>query len=155
MQTVCLRAALVLLLLLPTGLVSGAFGQAQAQAPSAAGVWRTVDDKTGQPKGEVRVYEENGHWFGQITRVYDSKDAQSRCDDCRDDRKGKPIVGLTIVRNMTLKDGEFAGGDILDPDTGKVYRCRFRLDDGGEKLVVRGFFGFSLLGRTQTWTRMH
>ena len=151
MKTGRLRAALIVLLLLPAGLLSWAFGQ----APSAAGVWRTVDDNTGQPKGEVRVYEENGHWFGQITRVYDSKDAQSRCDDCRDDRKGKPIVGLTIVRNMTLTDGEFAGGDILDPDTGKVYRCRFRLDDGGEKLVVRGFIGFSLLGRTQTWTRMH
>lgn len=155
MRTVHLRAALAVLLLSAAGLLSWTLGQTQGQAPSPAGVWRTVDDKTGQPKGEVRVFDQDGRWFGQITRVYDSKDAQSRCDDCQDERKGQPIVGLTIVRNMTLKNGEYVDGDILDPDTGKVYRCRFRLADGGEKLVVRGFIGFSLLGRTQTWTRMH
>ncbi len=87
--------------------------------------------------------------------MYDSKDAQSRCDDCKDDRKGKAILGLMILRNMTLTDGEYSGGDILDPDTGKVYRCKFRLADGGAKLVVRGFLGISLLGRTQTWVRVH
>ena len=151
MRTDRLRAALVLLLLATAGLLSSAWGQ---QTQSAAGVWRTTDDKTGQPKGEVRVFEQNGRWFAQITRVYDSKDAQSRCDLCQDERKDKPIVGLTVVRNMTLTDGEYVGGDILDPDTGKVYRCKFRLADGGEKLVVRGFVGFSLLGRTQTWTRI-
>ncbi len=154
MRTSGLRAALLVFLLVTAGFVSRALAQTQGQAQSAAGVWRTVDDKTGQPKGEVRVFEQNGRWFGQITRVYDSKDAQSRCDDCHDERKGQPVVGLLIVRNMTLANGEYSGGDILDPDTGKVYRCKFRLEEGGNKLVVRGFIGFSLLGRTQTWTRM-
>ncbi len=155
MKSIRLQAALVVLLLSIAGWFCRALSQTPAQAQSPAGVWRTVDDKTGQPKGEVRVFEQNGRWFAQITRVYDSKDAQSRCDDCQDERKGQPIVGLTVVRNMTLANGEYVGGDILDPDTGKVYRCRFRLEDGNEKLVVRGFIGFSLLGRTQTWTRVH
>ncbi len=155
MKTVSLRTALVLTLLSLAGLLSLARAQMAGEAQSPAGVWRTTDDKTGQPKGEVRVFQQDGRWFGRITRVYDSKDAQSRCDDCQDERKGKAILGLTIVRNMTLADGEYAGGDILDPDTGKVYRCKFRLEDGGEKLVVRGFIGFSLLGRTQTWVRVH
>ncbi len=124
----------------------------QPQTP--AGVWKTTDDKTGQAKGEIRVYEQNGRWFGQITRVYNSMDAQSRCDDCRDERKNQPITGLTVLRNMTPTNGDYEGGDILDPDTGKVYRCKFRLEDSGQKLVVRGFIGFSLLGRTQTWTRL-
>ena len=152
MRSGWVRAAWVVLLLV----LAAVFSPARAQtAQTPEGVWRTTDDKTGQPKGEVRVYEQGGHWFAQITRVYDSKDAQSRCDDCQDERKGQPIVGLTVVRNMTLTKGEYQGGDILDPDTGKVYRCRLRLEDGGEKLVVRGFIGFSLLGRTQTWTRVH
>jgi uncharacterized protein (DUF2147 family) len=54
---------------------------------------------------------------------------------------------------VTLHGGEFSGGDILDPDTGSVYRCKFHLDNGGTTLVVRGFIGFSLLGRSQTWSR--
>jgi uncharacterized protein (DUF2147 family) len=58
-----------------------------------------------------------------------------------------------IIRNVTLRDGEYGGGDILDPDTGSVYRCKFRLDKDGTVLVVRGFIGISLLGRTQTWQR--
>ena len=146
--------AWVLLLLSLGRLLSFAGAQTEQTMPGPTGVWRTFDDKTGHAKGEVRVFEENGRWVGQVTRVYDSKDAQSRCDDCKDDRKGKPILGLTIMRNMTLTDGEYSGGDILDPDTGKVYKCKFRLADGGGKLVMRGFLGISLLGRTQTWVRV-
>ena len=145
----------LLLLLLVGGLLPSVGAQTSAKPQTAAGEWRTFDDKTGQAKGEVRVFESNGHWVGEISRVYDSKDAQSRCDECRDDRKGKAILGLTIMRNMTLRDGEYSGGDILDPDTGKVYRSKFRLEEGGEKLEVRGFLGISLLGRTQTWVRVH
>lgn len=155
MRTVRLRAILIFLLLFLGGLRGVLRAQTDAKTQTPAGEWQTFDDKTGQAKGEVRLYEQDGHWLGQITRVYDSKDAQSRCDECRDDRKGKPIVGLVILRNMTLANGEYSGGDILDPDTGKVYRCKFRLADGGEKLMMRGFLGFSLLGRTQTWVRVH
>ena len=154
MKRKLLRAAVGAWLLFAVTLTCTALSQTTGTAQTPAGLWRTTDDKTGQPKGEVRVYEQNGRWFAQITRVYDSKDAQSRCDDCRDERKNLPITGLTIVRNMTPANGEYEGGDILDPDTGKVYRCKFRLEDGGQKLVVRGFLGFSLLGRTQTWVRL-
>jgi uncharacterized protein (DUF2147 family) len=52
-----------------------------------------------------------------------------------------------------LKDGEYSGGDILDPDSGAVYRCKLRLDQNGSRLIVRGYIGFSLLGRTQIWQR--
>ncbi len=118
------------------------------------GLWRTVDDKTGQPKGEVRIFSRDGSLFGQIERVFDSKDAASRCDECRDERRGQKIEGLLILRGMKLVNGEYRGGDILDPDTGRVYQCRMKLTDGGQKLAVRGFLGVSLLGRTQTWTRV-
>lgn len=144
-----------LLIALSLPCVSPAVGQNEAKARSPAGLWRTVDDKTGQPKGEVRIFERDGHWFGQIVRVYDSHDAQSRCDRCSDERKGKEILGLIILREMSPTQGEYGGGDILDPDTGKVYRCKLRVADNGEKLDVRGFIGFSMLGRTQTWFRVH
>ena len=72
---------------------------------------------------------------------------------CTDDRKNQPIIGLMIIRNVRLENGEYGGGDILDPDTGSVYRCKLHVEDGGAKLLVRGFIGISLLGRTQTWER--
>ena len=45
------------------------------------------------------------------------------------------------------------GGMILDPESGKVYRAIVKLDGDGGKLSVRGFIGFAILGRTQTWVR--
>ena len=47
----------------------------------------------------------------------------------------------------------FTGGDILDPDSGSVYRCKMHLEQDGTRLSVRGYIGFALLGRSQTWQR--
>jgi len=71
---------------------------------------------------------------------------------CSDERKDRPILGLIIIRNLRHSDDEWSGGDILDPDNGRVYRCRLKVDPNGG-LEVRGYFGFSLLGRTQVWHR--
>ncbi len=126
-----------------------------ATGPEAtpAGLWRTIDDKTGKPRGIVRIYERNGELFGRIEESLKEGDRRERCDLCTDDRKDKPIIGLVIVRKLKRKGDEYSGGDILDPDTGTVYRCKIRLAEDGRKLVVRGFIGFSLLGRSQIWTR--
>jgi len=75
------------------------------------------------------------------------------CDKCKDERKGQPIVGMVIVRGIRKAGDEFGGGEILDPDTGTVYRCKMRLIENGARLLVRGYIGISLLGRSQTWTR--
>lgn len=48
---------------------------------------------------------------------------------------------------------EYVGGQILDPDNGKVYRSKVRLIDDGKKLSVRGYIGVSMLGRSQAWLR--
>jgi uncharacterized protein (DUF2147 family) len=124
-----------------------------ADAQSPLGVWKTIDDKTGKPRALVRIYMQDGKYFGKIEQSF-TPGAETRvCAECTDERKNQPIIGLLIIRNVTLKDGEYGGGDILDPDNGSVYRCRFHLEDGGTVLVVRGFIGFSLLGRSQTWHR--
>lgn len=127
---------------------------AVAAAPGPAGLWKTVDDKTGKPRGTVLIYEQKGAFFGRITSAIDPEEARERCVPCKDERKDQPVIGLLILRNMKRRaDGEYDGGDILDPDTGTVYRCKIRLAEGGKKLVVRGYIGFSLLGRSQTWSR--
>jgi uncharacterized protein (DUF2147 family) len=58
------------------------------------------------------------------------------------------------MRNMRLQGDEYTGGDILYPDTGAIFGCKFRLIDGGRKLIMRGYFGVSLFGRSQTWQRV-
>jgi uncharacterized protein (DUF2147 family) len=120
---------------------------------SPLGFWKTFDDKTGSARAIVHVYEENGKLFGRIERSFTPGAEKRVCEVCTDQRKNQPIIGLLIIRDMKASDGEYSGGDILDPDTGSVYRCKFHVDDGGTHLIVRGFIGISLLGRTQTWLR--
>jgi uncharacterized protein (DUF2147 family) len=126
---------------------------ARAASQSPLGQWKTIDDKTGKPRALVRIYMQDGKYFGRIEKSF-TPGAEARvCIKCTDDRKDQPIVGLLIIRNIVLRDGDYGGGDILDPENGSVYRCRFHLEDDGNVLVVRGFIGFSLLGRSQTWHR--
>jgi uncharacterized protein (DUF2147 family) len=141
----------------PRGLVAVLFCSirfaAFAAEPTPTGLWRTVDDKTGKTRGLVRLYEEAGQIFGQIYKSLDPKDSKERCDLCSDERKNQPVVGMVFLRRMTKSGSEYSGGDILDPDTGVVYRCKFRMSEQGRKLLVRGYIGTALFGRSQTWFR--
>ena len=123
-----------------------------ADLSTPVGRWKTVDDKTGKPKAIVQLYMENGKLFGRIEATLDPN-AKKVCEKCKDERKNKPIIGMVILRGLTLHGDEYSGGDILDPDNGSVYRCKLHLAEHGSQLSVRGYIGFSLLGRSQTWTR--
>ncbi len=120
---------------------------------SPVGRWRTVDDKTGQDSGIVRLFESNGALYGTIEKIFDPVKAAYTCIKCEDDRKNKPLIGLDFMRGLK-RDGEvWDNGTILDPNTGSIYRSSARVTEGGKKLVVRGYLGISLLGRSQTWVR--
>jgi uncharacterized protein (DUF2147 family) len=121
---------------------------------SPAGLWKTFDDRTHKARGTVRIYEENGMFFGRIETSFNAEEMTERCGRCAGDRKDAPVIGLMILRGMSKHGSEYEGGDILDPETGSVYRCRFTLSVDGEHLLVRGYLGFSVFGRTQTWIRM-
>jgi uncharacterized protein (DUF2147 family) len=124
---------------------------------SPIGRWQTYDDRTREPRGMVRIFAKDGKLFGRIERKPEKRDPSDRCSACTDDRKDQPIDGLEIIRNMSKSDEdplEWSGGEVVDPDTGRVYRFKMRIEDRGATLVVRGYFGISLLGRTQTWNRV-
>jgi uncharacterized protein (DUF2147 family) len=128
-------------------------GAHAAESSSPLGLWKTVDDKTGNARALVRIYEQDGKLFGRIEQSF-TPGAETRvCTVCTDARKNQPIIGLVIIRNMTPDGTEFAGGDILDPESGSVYRCKMHLEQSGGRLIVRGYIGFALLGRSQTWQR--
>jgi len=125
-----------------------------AQQMTPAGLWQTVSDVDGKPKGHVRIREVQGEFLGVIEKVLDPDKQNERCEDCPGERHNLPVLGLTIIDGVH-RDGEiFDGGHILDPDNGRVYKVKLTLIDGGKRLDVRGYIGFSLIGRTQTWNRL-
>jgi uncharacterized protein (DUF2147 family) len=126
-----------------------------AAEPSPVGLWRTIDDQTGQPKGLVRIREVDGHYEGKIEKAFSKpgEDPAPKCDKCDGTRHNQPVLGMTILWGLTQQGDEYQGGEILDPESGKIYRVKMKLTDGGKKLEVRGFIGISLLGRSQIWLR--
>ena len=119
------------------------------------GTWNSVDDKTKEIKSEIVITDNAGVLSGKIAKVM-RKDFKPEevCDQCSDDRKDKPILGLEIIRGAKKADGKdvWEDGKILDPENGKNYTLRLTPIDGGAKLEVRGsVFG---IGRTQTWVRV-
>lgn len=126
---------------------------APGRPASPVGLWQTVSDVTGQPQSVVKIYEDNGRLFARVEHVLVTEGVPSTCVKCRDDRKGQPLVGLVIMRNMRKAGNDYRGGDILDPESGKVYRCRMTLDATGQRLTIRGYIGISLFGRSQVWHR--
>ncbi len=129
---------------------------AQAQT-TPVGNWHSIDDKTGEIKSQIQISESDGVVSGRIDKLL-RKDADQKavCKECTDDRKDKPLLGLEIIRGAKKVDGKdvWEGGNIVDPDNGTVYKLKMTPVEGGKKLEVRGFIGFALLGRTQTWVRV-
>jgi uncharacterized protein (DUF2147 family) len=142
------------LIFLFTLLLAG-FTPTVAQTQTILGFWATYDDVTGELKSEVNLYEKNGEIYGNITKLYlkpgDPKDPV--CDECDEDdpRYKQKILGMEIIKGLKKDGDEYNGGNVLDPENGSVYKCRVWLEDGN--LILRGYIGFSLFGRSQTWKR--
>ena len=137
------------------GLLLAATGAVMAQA-TPAGLWKTIDDDTKAEKSLVRVTESAGVYTGKVEKILTDK-TDAKCSECSDERKGQPVQGMVILRDIKPDPDDKAqwiGGDILDPNNGKVYKVRIKSADGGKKLEVRGYIGAPLLGRTQTWVRV-
>ena len=136
-------------------LLAAAAGVAMAQA-TPAGLWKTIDDETKAEKSLVRITESGGVFTGKVDKILTER-TDGKCVECTDERKDKPIQGMTILRDIKPDGddkGTWVGGDILDPNDGKVYKVRIKTADSGKKLEVRGYIGTPLLGRTQTWLRV-
>jgi uncharacterized protein (DUF2147 family) len=117
------------------------------------GKWKTIDDETGEPKSIVQIWKaEDGFYYGKIMKLFDESKKDNVCDKCdpKDPRYNQKVVGMKIIMKMKKTgDNEYGEGTILDPNNGKVYKCKLYRE--GENLKVRGFIGVSVIGRTQTW----
>jgi uncharacterized protein (DUF2147 family) len=122
---------------------------------SPVGLWKTVDDHTGKPRGLVRVTQVGQEYQAKVEKIFPKpgEDPNPRCEKCEGTRHDQPVNGMTILWGLQKHGDEYQGGEILDPENGQVYRIKMKLEDGGRKLQVRGFIGFSLFGRSQIWVR--
>ncbi len=120
-------------------------------AQTLTGRWTTIDDETGKKRSVVEISERGGKVYGRIVQLFrdPGEEQDPTCTKCAtdDDRFGKKVVGMEIIRNMVKDDEEWVDGTILDPKNGSVYDCKLWLEDG--KLKVRGYVAFFF--RTQTW----
>ena len=133
--------------------LAAAAGSVLAQS-TPVGLWKTIDDDGKTEKSLVRIVEAGGAVSGTVEKIFDAAKAAEVCQKCTDERKDKPVAGMTIIRGAKKgEDGVWTGGEILDPNKGTVYKLHLKPVDGGKKLEVRGYVGMPLLGRTQTWIR--
>ena len=130
-------------------------GGAVLAQTTPVGLWKTIDDDGKTEKSLVRITESGGSVSGRVEKIFDLAKANEVCHDCSDERKNQAVMGMTIIRGAKKgDDGVWGGGDILDPNNGKVYKLRLKPVDGGKRLEVRGYIGMPLLGRSQTWIRV-
>jgi len=136
-------------------LLAAASMPALADPMSPVGTWNTIDDETKKPKSLVRITGSDGVYSGTVEKIVDPAKQDSKCDECASDdpRKGKPVIGMTILTGLKKEgDNVYAGGKILDPNNGKTYNAKVTVIDEGKKLEMRGSILF--IGRTQTWIRV-
>lgn len=141
---------LLSLLLLPVVAMTG------LRADDIAGTWMTIDDETGRARSYITIRVDDGVASGKIDKIIAIKPGEKTdplCTECKGDEYNKPVVGMTILRGLRRDGHEWLGGTILDPNNGKTYKCKVKAENGGQVLRVRGYVGFSLLGRTQFWRR--
>ena len=130
------------------------YANAQSNDP-VLGIWKTIDEKTNQPSSLIRLDEKNSELIGVVTELIPTpgETLVTHCNLCKDERKGKPIIGMIIMKGLKrVAPGNWSGGEILDPEEGEIYKVKITMVND-KTLEVRGYIGIPLLGRTQIWIR--
>jgi uncharacterized protein (DUF2147 family) len=152
MRSLFTLAATLTLLMLASPASAGAVDMS-----TPAGRWIIIDEKSGYQAGIIDIAEIGGEFEGKIFKLLPHpgglKAKDPVCAQCPGDLKNKPLIGMKIMSGLKRDGDTWDGGSILDTDSGDTYSVILRLADGGRKLVVRGYFGISLIGRSQTWIR--
>ncbi|OGT31132.1 MAG: hypothetical protein A3E87_04420 [Gammaproteobacteria bacterium RIFCSPHIGHO2_12_FULL_35_23] len=150
--------AKILRLLGITGALFFIFTRVQAVTLTPVGYWQQISDTTNKIHSIVQIWEENNQLKGKVVRGFgqNGQPPKEFCTNCPTQFNNQPIVGMTIMWGMQYNPNHsrWEGGQILDPDTGNIYKANMTLINGGQRLSLRGYIGIPLLGRSQTWLRI-
>ena len=116
------------------------------------GIRQAIDDRDNEPSSHIRIEVNNGVLTGSVVKLFDVE-PDILCTNCKGAKKDQPVIGMEIIYNMKEDDGTWEGGRVMDPEDGKVYKCKLYLDDK-DTMKLRGYIGIPALGRTQTWYRV-
>ncbi|MCM4161166.1 DUF2147 domain-containing protein [Antarcticibacterium flavum] len=120
---------------------------------SVFGKWETINEETGKPNSIIEIYEEDGRVHGKVVRILKKEDRDRTCSNCEGHLKDKPLEGLELMTGLEKNGNEYSGGVIVDPETGKEYKCKIWVDETNPDLLkVRGYIAFFY--KTKTWHRL-
>jgi uncharacterized protein (DUF2147 family) len=143
-------------LMVGLALMSPALFAQTTQTEPIVGNWKTIDDKTNQPKSIIRIELVDQKLQGTVVKIFTAPGDRPDpvCEQCKDHRKDKPVIGMTIMSGLKKTSSTlWEGGEILDPNNGSIYKVKLNLDAEAKLLSVRGYVGVPMVGRTQTWIR--
>jgi uncharacterized protein (DUF2147 family) len=137
-------------------LLTGPLFAQEVQGDDILGIWLNEDKDA-----HIQVFKETNMYYGKIVWLKEPLDeitGEPKLDDENEDPalRSRPVMGLMLLRDFEFDgDDEWTDGKIYDPKNGKTYSCymEFR-DDSKDNLKVRGYIGFSMIGRTTYWTRI-
>ena len=127
---------------------------AQYKATDVIGIWLTPGDNA----AKIEIYKTGEKFYGKIVWMKNPNiNGKPKLDsnNPNSNKRNVPRLGLEIMKGFTFNGSdEWKSGDIYDPETGKTYSGYMYLKDRNT-LKLRGYVGFSFLGRTETWTRVN
>ncbi|GAA4322413.1 DUF2147 domain-containing protein [Pontixanthobacter gangjinensis] len=137
---------------LPLFFLLSIFLNLPVQAQSVLGRWENRNEE-GKVNSIVKVYEKDDKIFGKVDHIVNAEDRDRICTLCEGELKDQPIQGLEVMKGLEKEGDEYVGGTIVDPKTGKKYRCKIWLDENNPDILkVRGYISFFY--KTKTWRRV-
>jgi uncharacterized protein (DUF2147 family) len=122
-----------------------------------AGLWEAYDGHTGNLEALIRIEKlPDNSYEGRIEKIFLAVDNKSAliCSNCTGSLHNQPLIGMRILTGMKSKDDlNFEGGEILDPDEGKIFKCQIRLSEDGKSIQVTGYINFTWIGQSEIWRR--
>jgi len=100
--------------------------------------------------GKIEIYKTGNNYFGKI--ISGEKPVKD-VNNPKPELRNRDVIGMVFLTNFIYADKQYQDGEIYDPTSGKTYSCKMWMEN--QNLKVRGFLGFSLLGRTETFDRIN